>query len=464
MVFSSLLFLFRFLPAVLILYYIAPRKLRNVILLLFSLFFYAWGEPKYVFLMLFTITMDFFIGKGIDKAKKEGNQKKAKRFLMISILVDLSILGFFKYAGFLVSMINAILPLKIEFRSLALPVGISFYTFQALSYVIDVYRKKVKPQENLLNFAVYITMFPQLVAGPIVKYSDIELQLSNRKISRAKFGQGIERLLFGLSKKVLLANNLGLLYETIQASGSRSIMTSWLGIFAYTLQIYFDFSGYSDMAIGMGKMLGFTFPENFNFPYISDSITEFWRRWHMTLSGWFREYVYIPLGGNRVSKPRHILNLLIVWVLTGFWHGAAWNFILWGLYYGILLILEKYIFAPLLKKLPKAARHIYTMLLVMFGWVLFSNTDFGSMRTYVGTLFGIGTKGFLDLAFFYYIRNNLIILIMGVLCATPLIRNYIVRCSRKKPEVTSAVLLLLGILSIAFLVYGTYNPFLYFRF
>ena len=235
-------------------------------------------------------------------------------------------------------------------------------------------------------------------------------------------------------------------------------MTSWLGIFAYTLQIYFDFSGYSDMAIGMGKMLGFTFPENFNFPYISDSITEFWRRWHMTLSGWFREYVYIPLGGNRVSMPRHILNLLIVWVLTGFWHGAAWNFILWGLYYGILLILEKYIFAPLLKKLPKAARHIYTMLLVMFGWVLFSNTDFGSMRTYVGTLFGIGTKGFLDLAFFYYIRNNLIILIMGVLCATPLIRNYIVRCSRKKPEVTSAVLLLLGILSIAFLVYGTYNP------
>ena len=362
------------------------------------------------------------------------------------------------------TMINVILPLKIEFRSLALPVGISFYTFQALSYVIDVYRKKVKPQENLLNFAVYITMFPQLVAGPIVKYSDIELQLSNRRISRAKFGQGIERLLFGLSKKVLFANNLGLLYETIQASGSRSIMTSWLGIFAYTLQIYFDFSGYSDMAIGMGKMLGFTFPENFNFPYISDSITEFWRRWHMTLSGWFREYVYIPLGGNRVSMPRHILNLLIVWVLTGFWHGAAWNFILWGLYYGILLILEKYIFAPLLKKLPKAARHIYTMLLVMFGWVLFSNTDFGSMRTYVGTLFGIGTKGFLDLAFFYYIRNNLIILIMGVLCATPLIRNYIVRCSRKKPEVTSAVLLLLGILSIAFLVYGTYNPFLYFRF
>ena len=293
---------------------------------------------------------------------------------------------------------------------------------------------------------------------------DIELQLSNRRISRAKFGQGIERLLFGLSKKVLLANNLGLLYETIQASVSRSIMTSWLGIFAYTLQIYFDFSGYSDMAIGMGKMLGFTFPENFNFPYISDSITEFWRRWHMTLSGWFREYVYIPLGGNRVSKARHILNLLIVWMLTGFWHGAAWNFILWGLYYGILLILEKYIFSSLLKKLPKAARHIYTMRLVMIGWVLFSNTDFGSMRTYVGALFGIGTKGFLDLAFFYYIRNNLIILIMGVLCATPIIRNYIVRCSRKKPAVTSAVLLLLGILSIAFLVYGTYNPFLYFRF
>lgn len=461
MVFSSLNFLLIFLPIVLLLHSVLPFKYKNIVLLAASIIFYAWGEPVYVILMILSIGFNYMSGLVLGELE---DPHLRKRQLIFAVAVNLLLLGFFKYAGFLVSMINAILPLKIEFRSLALPVGISFYTFQALSYVIDVYRKKVKPQENLLNFAVYITMFPQLVAGPIVKYSDIELQLSNRRISRAKFGQGIERLLFGLSKKVLLANNLGLLYETIQASGSRSIMTSWLGIFAYTLQIYFDFSGYSDMAIGMGKMLGFTFPENFNFPYISDSITEFWRRWHMTLSGWFREYVYIPLGGNRVSKPRHILNLLIVWVLTGFWHGVAWNFILWGLYYGILLILEKYIFAPLLKKLPKAARHIYTMLLVMFGWVLFSNTDFGSMRTYVGTLFGIGTKGFLDLAFFYYIRNNLIILIMGVLCATPLIRNYIVRCSRKKPEVTSAVLLLLGILSIAFLVYGTYNPFLYFRF
>ena len=461
MVFSSLNFLLIFLPIVLLLHSVLPFKYKNIVLLAASIIFYAWGEPVYVILMILSIGFNYMSGLVLGDLEAPHLRK---RQLIFAVAVNLLLLGFFKYASFLVSMINAILPLKIEFRSLALPVGISFYTFQALSYVIDVYRKKVKPQENLLNFAVYITMFPQLVAGPIVKYSDIELQLSNRRISRAKFGQGIERLLFGLSKKVLLANNLGLLYETIQASDSRSIMTSWLGIFAYTLQIYFDFSGYSDMAIGMGNMLGFTFPENFNFPYISDSITKFWRRWHMTLSGWFREYVYIPLGGNRVSKPRHILNLLIVWVLTGFWHGAAWNFILWGLYYGILLILEKYIFAPLLKKLPKAARHIYTMLLVMFGWVLFSNTDFGSMRTYVGTLFGIGTKGFLDLAFFYYIRNNLIILIMGVLCATPLIRNYIVRCSRKKPEVTSAVLLLLGILSIAFLVYGTYNPFLYFRF
>ena len=311
MVFSSLNFLLIFLPIVLLLHSVLPFKYKNIVLLAASIIFYAWGEPVYVILMILSIGFNYMSGLVLGELE---DPHMRKRQLIFAVAVNLLLLGFFKYAGFLVSMINTILPLKIEFRALALPVGISFYTFQALSYVIDVYRKKVKPQENPLNFAVYITMFPQLVAGPIVKYSDIELQLSNRRISRAKFGQGIERLLFGLSKKVLLANNLGLLYETIQASGSRSIMTSWLGIFAYTLQIYFDFSGYSDMAIGMGKMLGFTFPENFNFPYISDSITEFWRRWHMTLSGWFREYVYIPLGGNRVSKPRHILSLLIVWV------------------------------------------------------------------------------------------------------------------------------------------------------
>ena len=460
MVFSSLNFLLIFLPIVLLLHSVLPFKYKTLYCLVASIIFYAWGEPVYVILMILSIGFNYMSGLVLGELE---DPHLRKRQLIFAVAVNLLLLGFFKYAGFLVSMINAILPLKIEFRSLALPVGISFYTFQALSYVIDVYRKKVKPQENLLNFAVYITMFPQLVAGPIVKYSDIELQLSNRKISRAKFGQGIERLLFGLSKKVLLANNLGLLYETIQASGSRSIMTSWLGIFAYTLQIYFDFSGYSDMAIGMGKMLD----AFLKLPlHIFQTVSQSSAQMAYDIIRLVCEYVLIPfLGGKLCFYALSYSELfLIVWVLTGFWHGAAWNFILWGLYYGILLILEKYIFAPLLKKLPKAARHIYTMLLVMFGWVLFSNTDFGSMRTYVGTLFGIGTKGFLDLAFFYYIRNNLIILIMGVLCATPLIRNYIVRCSRKKPEVTSAVLLLLGILSIAFLVYGTYNPFLYFRF
>ena len=324
MVFSSLLFLFRFLPAVLILYYIAPRKLRNVILLLFSLFFYAWGEPKYVFLMLFTITMDFCIGKGIDKAKKEGNQKKAKRFLMISILVDLSILGFFKYADFLIGTVNTLTGAGIPLLGIPLPIGISFFTFQTMSYTIDVYKGSTEVQKNWIKYGTYVSMFPQLIAGPIVQYKTIAEQMEHRKENTSDFSEGIHRFMIGLGKKVLIANNIGALWDAIAVLPVDGLAagTAWLGALAYTFQIYFDFSGYSDMAIGLGKMFGFHFLENFNYPYISKSITEFWRRWHISLSSWFKEYVYIPLGGNRCKIAKQIRNILVVWMLTGIWHGA----------------------------------------------------------------------------------------------------------------------------------------------
>ena len=424
MVFSSMTFLFAFLPVVVLVYMLSPKQMKNAILLIASLFFYAWGEPRNILLMLLSIGINYVFGRIIE-ADRASQSKMRVWNLGFAVLWNVLILGIFKYVSGISQTFHTMLPFLIPVVKIALPIGISFYTFQAISYLVDVYRGTTRAQNNLINFALYIAMFPQLIAGPIVRYEDVEQQIRSRKVTIAGFGVGCEFFIRGMVKKVLFANLLGQIFVRIQALSNvqSSIVTAWIGAILYTLQIYYDFSGYSDMAIGLGRMFGFRFPQNFNYPYIAESITDFWRRWHMTLSGWFREYVYIPLGGNRVSKPRHILNLLIVWVLTGFWHGAAWNFILWGLYYGILLILEKYIFAPLLKKLPKAARHIYTMLLVMFGWVLFSNTDFGSMRTYVGTLFGIGTKGFLDLAFFYYIRNNLIILIMGVLCATPLIRN-----------------------------------------
>ena len=343
MVFSSLLFLFRFLPAVLILYYIAPRKLRNVILLLFSLFFYAWGEPKYVFLMLFTITMDFFIGKGIDKAKKEGNQKKAKRFLMTSILVDLSILGFFKYADFLIGTVNTLTGAGIPLLGIPLPIGISFFTFQTMSYTIDVYKGSTEVQKNWIKYGTYVSMFPQLIAGPIVQYKTIAEQMEHRKENTSDFSEGIHRFMIGLGKKVLIANNIGALWDAIAVLPVDGLAagTAWLGALAYTFQIYFDFSGYSDMAIGLGKMFGFHFLENFNYPYISKSITEFWRRWHISLSSWFKEYVYIPLGGNRCKIAKQIRNILVVWMLTGIWHGANWNYVLWGCYYGALLLIEK---------------------------------------------------------------------------------------------------------------------------
>ena len=462
MVFSSLHFLFIFLPITLLACWVLPGEGKNVALLLASVFFYAWGEPVYVVLMLFSVAFNYVCGREIAALDARGGRRKAA--LVFNVTVNLLILGFFKYAGFLVETINSVLSLNLSYAKLPLPIGISFYTFQALSYVIDVYRRNVPAQKSFLRFAVYITMFPQLVAGPIVKYSDIKQQLEKRRMTLSSFGQGAERLVRGLAKKVLLANNLGLLYTTIQAAPERSVLTAWLGMAAYTMQIYFDFSGYSDMAIGMGRMLGFSFLENFNFPYVADSVTDFWRRWHMSLSGWFRDYVYIPLGGNRVSVAKHIRNLLVVWMLTGLWHGASWNFVIWGLYYGVLLILEKYVFGSILERLPRVLSHLITLLLVGIGWVIFSNTEFPAMLAYLQNLFGVGTNGLADTAFLFYLRNNLVLLPVSLFCCLPLLRDLLHRHIARRPISALCVYAALFLVSVASLVYGSYNPFLYFRF
>ena len=342
MVFSSLLFLFRFLPLVFLLYYLTPRRGRNVVLFLFSLFFYAWGEPKYVFLMLFSITMDYTVGRLIDKAKREGKPEKAKGSLLFSVFMNLGILGFFKYADFIIGSINAVSGLNLPLLNIPLPIGISFFTFQTMSYTIDVYRGNTEVQKNWISYGTYVSMFPQLIAGPIVQYKTIARQMKERRENLDDCTEGIHRFVVGVGKKVLLANNIGLLWDAAAALpvAELPVATAWLGALAYTFQIYFDFSGYSDMAIGLGKMFGFHFLENFNYPYISRSITEFWRRWHISLSSWFREYVYIPLGGNRKGLLKQVRNIFVVWMLTGIWHGAHWNYVLWGVYYGVLLILE----------------------------------------------------------------------------------------------------------------------------
>lgn len=461
MVFSSLNFLFIFLPIVLILYYVVPFKAKNFVLLITSIVFYAWGEPVYVILMVLNIMFNYVAGRQLEQ---KTNRRERKRQLVIAVAVNLLLLGFFKYAGLVVSSINGIFHAGIDWKGLPLPIGISFYTFQALSYVIDVYRGKVHVQRNIIDFGAYITMFPQLIAGPIVRYDQVERQLKHRTISLEKAGLGMERFLFGLGKKVLLANNLGLLFSTIQAADSRSFLTVWLGAAAYTLQIYFDFSGYSDMAIGLGKMLGFDFTENFEYPYLAHNITEFWRRWHISLGTWFREYVYIPLGGNRVSVGRHILNLLIVWALTGLWHGASWNFVIWGLYYGVILILEKYVLIPLCRKLPKVIKHIYTILLVVFGWAIFANTDFAEMGLFMKNLFGGGVSGFADSAFLYYFKSNLILLLLSVFFCSPVFRKLMVRTGKTRPVINMVFCILVFLVSVGFLVSGSFNPFLYFRF
>lgn len=468
MLFSSIVFLFTFLPIVLALYYIAPRRFKNAVLLLASLVFYAWGEPVYIFLMIFSIIFNYI--SGLDIARKLQNRQAAKKSLAFTVVVNLAILGFFKYEAFLLDSLNAVLPVNIPYRELALPIGISFYTFQILSYIIDVYRGNVKVQKKLMDFALYVTMFPQLIAGPIVKYSEIDKQLRTRQESWMKFGEGAMFFLRGLAKKVLLANTIGMVYTDVASlpAGKVSVLSAWLGCAAYTFQIYFDFSGYSDMAIGLGKMFGFEFQKNFDYPYIAKSITEFWRRWHISLSTWFREYVYIPLGGNRVPVAKHLRNLLVVWFLTGLWHGAAWNFVAWGLYYGILLIIEKYFLDKILDKLPGVVKHIYSIILVMIGWVFFFSPSLREAFGYLKVMFGVGAHGGIDRESLYLLFTNLVLWILVIIGSTPVIHrsyeNFFGKKGKERVVANCVVYGVMFLLCIAYLVTETYNPFLYFRF
>lgn len=467
MVFSSLLFLFRFLPIVILGYFILPRKFRNLFLLLFSLFFYAWGEPTYIVLMLFSIVVNYVGGIFVDKYKSRGSSKGAKTALIVSMVIDIGLLGIFKYTGFFLENVNAIMKTDLVL-SIVLPIGISFYTFQMMSYVIDVYRGDTKVQKNIINFGCYVSLFPQLIAGPIVQYKTVAEQLETRVETIDSFGEGVGRFTAGLSKKVLIANNLGVLWDTVSSSDLSALpaLTAWLGILAFTFQIYFDFSGYSDMAIGLGKMFGFEFLENFNYPYISRSITEFWRRWHISLGTWFRDYLYIPLGGNRQGLLKQIRNIAIVWLMTGIWHGASWNFALWGLYFGVILILEKLFLLKLLKKLPSFVSHIYSIFLFVYGWVIFALEDTSDIFVYTKALFG--NAGFLNRESMYLLLNFGLLLIIAGIFSTPLPKKLFQGLEKRLPKV-SFVLTALGVafafvLSVVYITASSYNPFLYFRF
>ena len=473
MVFSSIFFLFTFLPLSLLLYWMSPAKIKNFTLLAVSLFFYAWGEPVYVLLMIASILTNFVFGIFIESELIK-EKRAVRRALFISAAVfNILILGFFKYYGFLAENINALFNADIAYSELPLPIGISFYTFQVLSYVIDVYLGKVRLQRNPVSFALYVTMFPQLIAGPIVRYSDIESQLEQRNVSASKFGEGAQRFIQGLGKKVLIANSMGALWDITQAMDMTgiSVFSAWLGIIAYTFQIYFDFSGYSDMAIGLGKMFGFEFMENFDHPYISRSVTEFWRRWHISLGTWFREYVYIPLGGNRCSRIRQIRNIMAVWMLTGLWHGASWNFVVWGIYYGCLLLIEKMFLKKLIDNAPAIISHVYCMLAVIIGWVLFASRDIESAAAYLGVMSGASGNVLVDNAFIYYLKSNAVMLVISLLFSTGIFREIfepeeISDKIRTRVSHSAAVILHAFILfmSTAYLVTETYNPFLYFRF
>lgn len=466
MVFSSLLFLTIFLPVTVGLYYILPKKARNFLLLLVSLVFYAWGEPTHICIMLITTLYIWVLGLLMANAREKGNQVLAHLWLILSLVFSLGTLVFFKYTGFFVSAIPFLAGTALAEIRPALPIGISFYTFQSLSYVIDVYRGDVKAQKSWINFAMYISLFPQLIAGPIVRYSDVEHQIADRETSFANMAKGIRRFVLGLGKKVLLANQIGLLWETL--SGGTSVLGAWLGAVAFALQIYFDFSAYSDMAIGLGEMFGFDFTENFRYPYQSASITEFWRRWHITLGTWFREYVYIPLGGNRKGRGRQILNLLIVWFLTGFWHGAAWQFILWGLYYFLFLAAEKLFLGKSLEKAPAALRHGYALLVILLGWVLFACQDVSAAGRMYGAMLGIGVP-LADSAAVFSLTGSALLLVICFLGATELPKKMASRLEARLPGtvfrcVSYGAQLLVLLACIAFLVADSYNPFLYFRF
>lgn len=470
MLFSSLTFLFGFLPILLILYFILKkRKYKNIVLLIFSLIFYAWGEPKYIFLMLLTILIVYIFGILIDKFDKENKKTLKKISLIICIILVLGSLIFFKYSNFLIENVNLAFKAKIKPLNIVMPIGISFYTFQILSYIIDLYNKKIKLQKKYFSLALYVSLFPQLIAGPIVRYETVEEEIDNRKETKEDVISGTKRFIIGLSKKVIIANQMALLADLIfnKHNGAYGTTIIWLGTFAYTLQIYFDFSGYSDMAIGLGKIFGFHFLENFDYPYISKSVTEFWRRWHISLSTWFRDYVYIPLGGNRVNKFKWIRNIILVWLLTGLWHGAAWNFIIWGIYYGLLLLFEKLFFDRILKKLPTIINWLYTFIIVMIGWMIFRSNSLNELLLFIKTMFVYKQTDWLTiLADNLSTFNALMFVLPAFILSFPILKKIKEKYSGKTIYIilTNILLLMLFIMCIVYLTSSSYNPFIYFRF
>ena len=463
MVFSSLPFLFFYLTVVLLVYKLSPLKLRNLFLFLASLFFYAWGEPVYIVIMFLSTAIDYTHGMLVEKWR--ANDKKARLAVASSVFFNLAILVFFKYWDFLMGSINAITGWNLPLLGIPLPIGISFYTFQTMSYTIDVYRQDAPVQKNIITFGTFVTLFPQLIAGPIIQYKSVAEQLMHREEGLGKFVSGVERFSVGLAKKVLLANAIGSMWDAFLAmSGAElTVVGAWLGLMAYAFQIYFDFSGYSDMAVGLGRMIGFEFMENFNYPYISQSIVEFWKRWHISLTNWFREYLYFPLGGSRCSKGKWIRYILIVWVLTGIWHGAGWNFLLWGLYYAVWMLAERLFLGKYLEKLPGAAQHVYTMVVVLIGWCLFAVEDMGHLGTYLAACFG-GAR-FISANTLYYLRSYLPMLVILIVASTPAVKKLWNKLDEKVRLVISPALVLGAlVLCTACLVDASYNPFLYFRF
>lgn len=476
MVFSSLTFLFAFLPITLLVYYLVPKKAQNVVILISGLIFYAWGEPIYVLAMIASTFIDYTAGLII--AKYDNKPKIRTACLIISLVMNLGLLGTFKYLGFLIESANAWFGLAIPNPNLPLPIGISFFTFQSMSYTIDLYRRNIKVQKNAVSFIAFVTLFPQIVAGPIVRYEDIQNEIDNRSITEKMIGDGISRFIVGLGKKVLIANNIGALWDSVKAMeyGELSAVTAWLGILAFTFQIYFDFSGYSDMAIGLGKMLGFNFPENFNYPYMSHSISEFWRRWHITLGAWFRSYIYIPLGGNRKGTARTIINLLIVWTITGIWHGASWNFMLWGAYFGVLIVLERLFLGKLLEKLPSFLSWLYTFVLVVFGWIMFDGVDastvnigdmFSQVGSYIAAMFGANGV-IMDSFATNAIVNYGIMFAICIFGSSDALKILADKIREKAPRWVqygfAPVQLAVLLASVAFIATSSYNPFLYFNF
>ena len=467
MLFSSIPFLYWFLPIVLLLYTAAPHRLKNIVLLLSSLFFYGWGEPRYVLWMLLAIVMAYLSGVLIEGFKS--SPKHARLILVLSVLFDLLMLGYFKYADFFISNLNAVTGLSVPLLKISLPIGISFYTFQILSYTVDVYRGDVRAQRNFLDLAAYVSLFPQLIAGPIVRYSDVEKQLKKRSHTIEKAAEGMGRFITGLGKKILIANLLGELCSSFRGLEDHSLLFLWLYAFSYSLHVYYDFSGYSDMAIGLGKIFGFDFLENFNYPFISKSITEFWRRWHISLSSWFRDYVYIPLGGSRVSAPRHLFNIFAVWMLTGFWHGAAWNFVVWGLYFALLLMIEKLWLLKYLKR-NRILSHTYVILAAVLSFVIFDAENMAQACSVLRAMFGGSGYPLISTEAVYYLRSYFVVLAAAVAGATPLPKTMWNRISQDpvggklmvfaEPLALSALL----VICTAFLVDGSFNPFLYFRF